>query len=213
MTPDELSSALRLHRLLAIVRGTEADAALHTVLELVRCGIPLVEVSLTTPDAFAVLAGAVQEAGPGAMIGAGTVLTGDEARRARDAGAAYIVTPASAEGERVAHELGLPVIAGALTPTEIVAAHQAGATAIKVFPASMHGGPSYIRALRDPLPRIPLIPVGGVDVEAAHAYLAAGALAVGVGSPLVGDAASGGSLELLRKRATAFIESVASVHR
>src|SRR5690606_9494033 len=136
----------------------------------------------------------------------------DDARRVGDAGASYVVTPASAEGERIAHELGLPVLAGALTPTEILAAHQAGAAAVKLFPASTHG-PGYVRALRDPLPHVPLVPVGGVDSEAACAYLAAGALAVGVGSPLVGDAASGGSLDALRKRAAEFTQAVAAVPR
>lgn len=212
MRPEELRQALDTHRLLAVVRGKEPDAAARTALVLVDCGIPLVEVSLSTPDAFAIIGHLREELGADGLVGAGTVLTADDARQAADAGASYVVTPASATGERASHELGLPVLAGALTPTEIVVAHQAGAAAVKVFPASTHG-PGYVRALRDPLPEIPLVPVGGVDSEAACAYLAAGALAVGVGSPLVGDAASGGSLDSLRRRAAEFITAIAAVAR
>lgn len=212
MRPDELRLALGRHRLLAVVRGTEPDAAARTALALADCGVPMVEVSLSTPDAFAVIEHVREEVGSEAIVGAGTVLTADDARRVADAGASYVVTPASAEGERAAHRIGLPVVAGALTPTEIVAAHEAGAAAVKVFPASAYG-PGYVRALRDPLPHIPLVPVGGVDSEAAYAYLTAGALAVGVGSPLVGDAASGGSLDALRKRAAEFTAAVAAVPR
>lgn len=212
MTPEELRQALDTHRLLAVVRGREPDAAARTALALADSGVPMVEISLSTPDAFAVIEHVREELGSEALVGAGTVLTADDARRVADAGASYVVTPASAEGERTAHQIGLPVLAGALTPTEIVAAHQAGAAAVKVFPASTHG-PGYVRALRDPLPQIPLVPVGGVDSEAACAYLAAGALAVGVGSPLVGDAASGGSLDDLRKRAAEFTQAIAAVAR
>lgn len=212
MTPEELRLALGTHQLLAVVRGREPDAAVRTAFTLVECGIPMIEVSLSTPDAVAVIGQLATELGQDALLGAGTVLTTDDAREVAAAGARYVVTPAHAAGERAAHELGLPVLAGALTPTEIVAAHQAGAAAVKVFPASTHG-PGYVRALRDPMPQIPLVPVGGVDREAAYAYLAAGALAVGVGSPLVGDAASGGSLDDLRQRAKEFTTTVAAVPR
>jgi 2-dehydro-3-deoxyphosphogluconate aldolase/(4S)-4-hydroxy-2-oxoglutarate aldolase len=99
---------------------------------------------------------------------------------------------------------GIPVLAGALTPTEVVTAMRLGATAVKLFPASF-GGPAYLRALRDPLPGVPVVPVGGVDASLAAEYLAAGAVAVGVGSPLVGDAARGGDLDALRARAVEFL--------
>lgn len=204
MTPEQLRDALREQRLVAIVRGREPGAALRAVTTLVESGVALVEVSLSTPDAVGVIRRARDEVGAGRLLGAGTVLEPGDVRRAAEAGAAYVVTPAHTRAEVVAHELGLPVLAGAFTPSEILAAHDAGAAAVKLFPASLHG-PTYVRALRDPLPHVPLVPVGGVDVEAASAYLEAGALAVGVGSPLVGDAASGGSLDELRTRATEFL--------
>ncbi|MBO0891253.1 MAG: bifunctional 4-hydroxy-2-oxoglutarate aldolase/2-dehydro-3-deoxy-phosphogluconate aldolase [Acidothermales bacterium] len=204
MTPEQLRDALRGHRLVAIVRGRAPDAALRTVVTLVECGVRLVEVSLSTPDAVAVIARARGEVGTACVLGAGTVLEPGDVRPVADAGGAYVVTPAHTGAEAVAHELGLPVLAGAFTPSEILAAHESGAAAVKLFPASLHG-PAYLRALRDPLPHVPLVPVGGVDADAAHAYLEAGAVAVGVGSPLVGDAASGGSLDDLRKRAAVFL--------
>lgn len=209
MTPEELRDALRTHRLVAIVRGREPDAALHTVVTLVESGVRLVEVSLSTPDAVAVIAQAREEVGD-ALLGAGTVLEPDDVRRVADAGAGYVVTPAHTRAEAAAHGRGLAVLAGAFTPSEILAAHDAGAAAVKLFPASLHG-PGYIRALRDPFPHVPIVPVGGVDAEAAYAYLAAGALAVGIGSPLVGDAASGGSLDELRKRAAEFLAATRSM--
>jgi 2-dehydro-3-deoxyphosphogluconate aldolase/(4S)-4-hydroxy-2-oxoglutarate aldolase len=199
----ELLDALRTHRLLAIVRTTDADAALDLVLTLADCGIRLVEVSLTTPSVFEVLRKARSALGADYGLGAGTVLTADDAHRAADAGAAYLVTPAIAPSLATAAEIGLPILAGALTPSEVLAADRAGATAVKLFPASV-GGPAYLRALRDPFPAVPFVPVGGVDLAAAKEYLALGAVAVGVGSPLIGDPTQ------IRSRAAAFLDVVAS---
>ncbi|MFI9629936.1 bifunctional 4-hydroxy-2-oxoglutarate aldolase/2-dehydro-3-deoxy-phosphogluconate aldolase [Streptomyces sp. NPDC052042] len=197
---------LRRERLIAIVRGTDPRAAEQTVHTLLEEGVALIEVSLTTPDAAGIIARCTREAGD-ALIGAGTVLTGDDARAVQQAGAAFVVTPALAEGSVTAHTLGLPVVAGALTPTEIVRAVTEGATAVKLFPASV-GGPAYLRTLRDPLPGVPFVPTGGVDADAARAYLEAGALAVGVGSPIVGDAPRGGDLNALRERCRSFLAAL-----
>ncbi|GIH25864.1 aldolase [Acrocarpospora phusangensis] len=190
---------LAAHRLLAIVRGPDADAALRTVLALVEEGVELVEVSLVTGGALSVIREARAVLGDGANLGAGTVVSGDDARAAAEAGASFLVTPAVSAAVAVGRELGLPVLAGALTPTEVVGALDAGATAIKLFPASL-GGVRHLRALRDPFPDVPFVPVGGVGVAEAVDYLGAGAVAVGVGSPLVGDAAAGGSIAELRAR-------------
>jgi 2-dehydro-3-deoxyphosphogluconate aldolase / (4S)-4-hydroxy-2-oxoglutarate aldolase len=187
------------HRTLAIVRGTDRDAALSTVLTLAEEGITAAEVSLTTPGALWVIEQARRELGPHATLGAGTVLTGDDAARAADAGASFLVTPGLGEDLRRGAELDLPLLAGALTPSEVIAATESGALAVKLFPASL-GGAGYLKALRDPFPTVPFVPVGGIDAASALAYLAAGAVAVGVGSPLVGDAAGGGDLGALRER-------------
>ncbi|MEU0602653.1 bifunctional 4-hydroxy-2-oxoglutarate aldolase/2-dehydro-3-deoxy-phosphogluconate aldolase [Streptomyces sp. NPDC006393] len=203
MDPTDLTTLLSRDRLAAIVRGRSAPAALRTVLTLAEEGVGLIEVSLTTDGACDVIAEAVREAGQDAFIGAGTVVTRDDVLRARDAGATWVVTPVGGDAVTAAVQQGLPVLAGALTPTEAATVMAEGATAVKLFPASL-GGPAYLRALKDPFPDMPLVPVGGVDAEAATEYLAAGAFAVGVGSPLVGDAAHGGDLEELRHRARRF---------
>ncbi|WP_405726787.1 bifunctional 4-hydroxy-2-oxoglutarate aldolase/2-dehydro-3-deoxy-phosphogluconate aldolase [Streptomyces sp. NBC_00028] len=204
----DLRAALTAHRLVAIVRGDDPEAALRTVLTLADEGVGLIEVSLTGRDALSVIERAREALGPDRPLGAGTVLTAADARAAHDAGADFAVTPALGEGVTAAAALGLPVLAGVMTPTEIVTARGQGATGLKVFPAAQAGGPAYLRALRGPFPHELLVPVGGVDEAAARAYLAAGATAVGVGSPLIGDAADGGSRSALRERARAFLAAV-----
>jgi len=195
-----LVETLQAHRLLAIVRGKDHAAALRTVLTLAEEGIAAIEVSLTTADALAVIRQARAELGPDALVGAGTVRSAADAARAVDAGASYLVTPALVDG---LEPYDVPVAMGALTPSEIEQALARGAAAIKLFPGSL-GGPGYLRALRDPFPEVPFVPVGGVDAQAARDYLDRGAIAVGVGSPLVGDAADGGDLDQLRVRAAVF---------
>ncbi|MFI7608365.1 bifunctional 4-hydroxy-2-oxoglutarate aldolase/2-dehydro-3-deoxy-phosphogluconate aldolase [Micromonospora sp. NPDC049366] len=202
-----LTDALRTHRLLAIVRGPDPAAALASVLTLADSGVALIEVSLTGADALGVVRRARAALGPEFALGAGTVLTAEDARAAAEAGAAFLVTPALAESLDEAPRLGLPVLAGALTPTEVVRARAAGAAAVKLFPASI-GGPDYLGALRDPFPDTPLVPVGGVDADSARRYLDRGAIAVGVGSPLLGDAVRGGDPAALRERAAAFLAAV-----
>ncbi|AJE38927.1 bifunctional 4-hydroxy-2-oxoglutarate aldolase/2-dehydro-3-deoxy-phosphogluconate aldolase [Streptomyces nodosus] len=204
----DLLAALRAQRLLAIVRGSDPDAALTTVLALAEEGVTLVEVSLSGRDALDVIARARAALGPDATLGAGTVLSADDARAAHNAGAAFLVTPAVSDGIATGRELGLPVLAGVMTPTDILQALRLGADALKLFPAGSAGGPGYLRDLRGPFPDLPFVPVGGVDAQAAAAYLHGGAIAVGVGSPLIGDAADGGSGTALRRRARTFLDVV-----
>jgi 2-dehydro-3-deoxyphosphogluconate aldolase/(4S)-4-hydroxy-2-oxoglutarate aldolase len=204
-----LLDALRTHRLLAIVRGPDPGAALAAVLVLADSGVALIEISLTGADALGTIRRARAALGPGFALGAGTVLTAADARAAADAGAAFLVTPAVAPGLGEGVRLGLPVLAGALTPTEIVQAQAGGAAAVKLFPASL-GGPAYLAALRDPFPETAFVPVGGVDAERAEQYLRRGAVAVGVGSPLLGDAVHGGDPAALRARAAAFLSGAAA---
>ncbi|MDH6464115.1 2-dehydro-3-deoxyphosphogluconate aldolase/(4S)-4-hydroxy-2-oxoglutarate aldolase [Micromonospora sp. A200] len=204
-----LLDSLRTHRLMAIVRGPDPEATLASVLTLADTGIALIEVSLTGADALGTIRQARASLGANFGLGAGTVLSTDEAQRAADAGASFLVTPALAPSIAEAGRLGLPVLAGALTPSEVVQAGTSGATAVKLFPASI-GGPAYLGALRDPFPRTAFVPVGGVDAESARAYLDRGAVAVGVGSPLLGDAVRGGDLGALRDRAAEFLAEVSS---
>jgi 2-dehydro-3-deoxyphosphogluconate aldolase/(4S)-4-hydroxy-2-oxoglutarate aldolase len=207
MTPDELRGLLAEQRLLSIVRGPDQARLLDCLRVLAAEGVLLVEVSLTSTGAIDVLTAASAELGDVLVLGAGTVLTEQQVLDVRAAGASFVVTPAAGAGADAAYRTGLPVLAGALTPSEVWAAHERGAAAVKLFPASL-GGPAYLRALRDPFPEVPLVPVGGVDAEAAARYLAAGAIAVGVGSPLLGDAVTGGDLAGLAARARCFREAV-----
>jgi 2-dehydro-3-deoxyphosphogluconate aldolase / (4S)-4-hydroxy-2-oxoglutarate aldolase len=197
---DELAR----QRLLAIIRGTDPSAAVRAALALIECGIRFLEVSLVTTDALRVIAEVAGRAPEGCLIGAGTVLTREDVARAQEAGARFMVTPAVTESVAESVSRGIPVLAGALTPTEVVTAMGLGATAVKLFPSAT-GGPAYLRALRDPLPRVPFVPVGGVNAALAAEYLAAGAVAVGIGSPLVGDAVRGGDLNALRTRTAEFL--------
>ncbi|WDF35382.1 bifunctional 4-hydroxy-2-oxoglutarate aldolase/2-dehydro-3-deoxy-phosphogluconate aldolase [Streptomyces sp. T12] len=201
----DLAAALATHRLVAIVRGDDPDAALRTVLALAEEGIELIEVSLASPEALCVIERARQALGPDRPLGAGTVLTAEDARAAHRAGADFAVTPGLGDGVGAAQELGMPVLAGVLTPTEVIAARALGVAALKVFPIAQAGGAAYLKALRGPFPDAPFVPVGGIDEAAARACLVAGAIAVGVGSPLVGDAADGGSIAALRERARTFL--------
>lgn len=198
---------LRAARLLAIIRGSNADDAVATGLALIDEGVRYIEVSLTTPDALRVISALAADGR--AHIGAGTVLTEGDVTESVAAGASFLLTPALAESVPFAVARGVPIIAGVFTPSEALAAMRQGATAVKLFPAAQ-GGPGYLKALREPFPQIPFLPVGGVDAAAAEQYLAVGAFAVGVGGPLIGDAASGGDLDALRARARDFVSRIAS---
>lgn len=210
MGPKEFLRALSSARLLAIIRGTDPNAAIATALALVEEGFRFLEISLTTLDALRVIGTVAREASGRAQVGAGTVLSIADVADARAAGSSFLVTPAVAPGVAESVRLGIPVIAGAMTPTEAYSAMRLGAAAIKLFPAS-HGGPDFLSALRDPLPTTPFVPVGGVDLSAAKEYWARGAVAVGIGGPLVKDAASGGDLGALRERARAFLDAATAV--
>ncbi|MFC9434802.1 bifunctional 4-hydroxy-2-oxoglutarate aldolase/2-dehydro-3-deoxy-phosphogluconate aldolase [Nocardia sp. NPDC057030] len=182
---------------IAILRAPDASRFAEVTAVLHESGITAVEFTLTTVGALDALRDCAGLAHP---IGVGTVRTADDANRAVEAGAAYLITPiVSDDVIEQGFRLGVPVISGAFTPTEIHHAWSAGSTMIKVFPASV-GGPDYLRALRAPLPDIPLVPTGGVALQDAKAYMDAGATALGIGSPLIGDACTGGDLDALRER-------------
>jgi len=191
-------------RVMAIIRGRDQAAVVETAVALFEEGVRFVEVALTTVGALRAIEQIRSRAPQGSLVGAGTVLTAADVADVAAAGGQFIVTPAVAPSIEASAQRGLPVAAGALTPTEAWTAVQRGASAVKLFPASA-GGPAYLRALRDPLPDIPFLAVGGVGLRDVEAYLQAGAIGVGVGSPLVGDAASGGDLEALRDRARSYL--------
>lgn len=186
---------------LAIVRyraGGNVWAALEV---LADAGIPLLEVTVDTPGALDAVRTA---ADAGRTIGVGTVLTADQVLASRDAGASFVVSPSCLpEVIETALDVGIEPIPGVLSPTELVTAVRAGATAVKVFPAAPVGGPTYIRALRGPFPDVPLLPTGGVEPQDVPGYLEAGANCVGLGSILVGadPPASASDIEGIATRA------------
>ncbi|MEU9516554.1 bifunctional 4-hydroxy-2-oxoglutarate aldolase/2-dehydro-3-deoxy-phosphogluconate aldolase [Micromonospora sp. NPDC048169] len=203
-----LVTELAAARILAVIRGTDTAGAIAAGTALLEEGVRVVEVALTTPDAARAVEALRAVAPAGSLVGAGTVLTAADVAEVAAAGAQFVVTPAVVESIAEAARLGLPVAAGAFTPTEAYTAMRLGASAIKLFPASV-GGPAYLKAVRDPFPDIPFVAVGGVGLADLPGYFTAGAIAVGVGGPLVGDAASGGDLDALRQRARAYLAAVA----
>jgi 2-dehydro-3-deoxyphosphogluconate aldolase / (4S)-4-hydroxy-2-oxoglutarate aldolase len=192
-----------------VVRLDDLRSAIEIARALGAGGVPAVEYTLTNPEAVDAIE-RVREAVPDLLVGAGTVLDGESARRCIDAGAQYLITPAVAPSViEAGTEADVPVICGALTPTEILTAWRLGASCIKVFPAGTVG-PSYIKAVLAPLPQIPLMPSGGVSVNNAADFIRAGARAVSVGDALVGrDLVARGEWGEISARARAFHDAVA----
>lgn len=192
-------------RLIVVIRGELADQYAPVLDALAGAGIRSVELTLSTPGTLDELPALLERFGDQLDIGIGTVTDPGDLRVAAERGAHYIVTPITrADLLEAAAEAGIPIVPGGLTPSELHAGWAAGAAAVKVFPASVVG-PGYVKDLRGPFPGIRVIPSGGVDLEAARAWLQAGAEAVSVGGPLLGDALKGGSLEALADRAVQFV--------
>jgi 2-dehydro-3-deoxyphosphogluconate aldolase/(4S)-4-hydroxy-2-oxoglutarate aldolase len=191
---------MRRDGIVAVVRAPRVLDPMQLVSCLVESGIRCVEFTWTTPNALDALRSA---ADGGGIVGMGTVLDARQAREAADAGASFIVTPGLRPVvAEVCIEMGVPIIIGALTPSEVLQAMEAGAGAVKLFPARL-GGPRYLRDLRGPLPSLRAIPSGGVDASNARDYFAAGAFAVSAGSNLIDEsaAASGAHGEIAARAA------------
>lgn len=172
--------------IIPIVRTDTPGQALYAIEAIHSSGIPVVEVAMTVPGALKILETACDRFGDDLVLGAGTVLDATTARHCMLAGAEFCVTPAlDTETIEICNRYSKCVIPGALTPTEIIQAWNAGATMVKVFPVDSLGGPSYIKAIRAPLPQVRLVPTGGVNLENASEFFQAGASAVAVGSHLV----------------------------
>lgn len=209
LTNTEVIEAIRAAGILPVLRAESEDEALALAEALAAGGVEALEVTMTVPGALGVLRRLGREH-PELLLGMGTVLDAETARLAILEGAQFIISPAF---DRATVELcrryGVAVMPGALTPTEILRALQAGADAIKLFPASAMGGAPYLRALRAPLPHLKIIPTGGVSIETAEDFLAAGALALGVGADLVDTAAiQAGNAAAVTAKAALYLEIV-----
>lgn len=192
---------LRKHKLVPVLRAPSRDEGLRMANALVSGGISVLEITMTVPGAIELIAELKKTLPKSVYIGAGTVLDAETAKRCVDAGAEFVVSPA----------LNVDVVAwctqrdvlcapGCLTPTEVLAAHEAGAHLIKIFPCDAMGGANYIKALKGPFPHIEFMPTGGVNLDTIPGFLAAGAVAVGVGTNLVNPKLSDNELSQLARQ-------------
>jgi 2-dehydro-3-deoxyphosphogluconate aldolase / (4S)-4-hydroxy-2-oxoglutarate aldolase len=173
-----------------VVRASNVDEARRAIDAIHTGGIPIIEVTMTVPNAPAMIQELVRHYGTNVLTGAGTVTTSAQAEICLDAGAQFLVSPGlSVPVLQTAARRGILAIPGALTPTELMTALEAGAKLVKIFPCGSAGGPKHIKALKAPFPETRLIPTGGVNLENATQYFAAGAFALGVGADLVDLAA------------------------
>jgi 2-dehydro-3-deoxyphosphogluconate aldolase/(4S)-4-hydroxy-2-oxoglutarate aldolase len=169
----------------AIMRAKSSDQLLAAADAIKAGGVNAIEVTITTPDALSVISQAVARYGADVLFGVGSVLDPESARAAILAGAQFVVCPTlNVKTIELCKRYSVPVMPGAYTPTEILAAWEAGADMVKIFPASV-GGPAYIKAVKAPLPQIKLMPVGGVDLDTTADFIRAGCEVVAVGSALV----------------------------
>ena len=193
-------------RVIAIIR-TDGGDVVRVGRELAAEGVTALEVTLTTPGCLDAVAVLRRDLDGRCAVGVGTVRSAEQAASAQAAGAQFLVTPTVSAA--VLAEAGVPVVCGALTPTEIDTAWSGGAVAVKLFPASL-GGPRYLREVRAPLPDVPLIPTGGVTADIVGEYAAAGAVAIAVGSAIVSsDLVASGDWAGLRARARSFLDAAA----
>jgi 2-dehydro-3-deoxyphosphogluconate aldolase / (4S)-4-hydroxy-2-oxoglutarate aldolase len=193
-----------------VVRATTSDEAMRAIDAIRAGGIPVLEITMTVPGAVGVIEEVAKRYGKDALVGAGTVLDPETARACIRSGAQFVVSPAlNLETIECCRQLGVTVMPGALTPTEVVQAWAAGADFVKVFPAGAVGGPSYLKALKAPLPQIELVPTGGVSLKTAADFIRAGASALGVGADLVDlGAIREGQASVITERAKQFVEIV-----
>src|ERR1700691_179175 len=176
--------------IIPVVRASSAQRAMQAAEAVCAGGIPIVEITMTVPGAIDVITQLAKSMGNDVLIGAGTVLDAEAARRCIDAGAEFLVSPGfDLATVQFAKQQGKLMMAGALTPTEVIAACKAGSDFVKIFPCGTVGGAKYIKALKGPLPQVPMIPTGGVNLNTAADFLIAGAAALGIGAELVSASA------------------------
>ena len=211
MKKEEVSALIRKVGVVPVVRAASPEEALFAAQAIAHGGIPIVEITMTVPGAIEVIAELVKTAQE-ILVGAGTVTNSDSARKCMDAGAKFLVSPGfNAATVVAAREREILMMAGALTPTEVMSAWEAGSDFVKIFPCGNLGGAKYIQALKGPFPHVPMVPTGGVNLETAADYIRAGAAALGVGGELVlKEALRTRNAELLSGLAKQFVELVKS---
>lgn len=184
MNKEEVLQRIKTEGLLAVLRGPDLETTIKMVESLVTAGVVGIEITFTTPEALEVVERLKKTYGGSVLLGMGTLTKVEHAQQAKEAGASFIVSPSCMPelGQAMA-ETGLPMMLGALTPTEIQTAHEMGSDVVKVFPGSLVG-PAYFKAIKGPYPQIRLMPTGGVSAENVEEWFRAGAFAVGAGGSL-----------------------------
>jgi 2-dehydro-3-deoxyphosphogluconate aldolase / (4S)-4-hydroxy-2-oxoglutarate aldolase len=186
MNKHDVLARIREVGLIPVIRAESPEEAFLAIDAIRAGGIPILEITMTVPGAIRLIEAVTLANDQDVVVGAGTVLDPETARACILAGAQFVVSPAlHLDTIACCRRYGVAVLPGTLTPTEVVAAWQAGADMVKVFPAGALGGPSYIRALKAPLPQVDLVPTGGVSLKTAADFIQAGATALGVGADLV----------------------------
>ncbi|MGA2351849.1 MAG: bifunctional 2-keto-4-hydroxyglutarate aldolase/2-keto-3-deoxy-6-phosphogluconate aldolase [Terracidiphilus sp.] len=204
---EDVLKCIREVGLLPVLRANSVEEALALAQAIEAGGVTALEVTMTVPAAIEVIHKLVRQTGGRILIGAGTVLDPETARACMLAGASFIVSPSlNVKTIEICRRYSVPVMPGALTPTEVLTAWEAGADVVKVFPCSALGGAKYLKALKAPLPQIELIPTGGVSLATAAEFLAAGAFALGVGGDLVNQKAiADGKPEIITQTAREYM--------
>ena len=211
MRKTEVLSRIAREGLIPVLRAHSAEQALAIANALEAGGVTILEITMTVPGALGLIEQLAKSSGERILIGAGTVLDAETARASMLAGAQFVVSPALDRATiEICRRYSVAVFPGALTPTEVLAAWQAGADAVKVFPASAMGGAQYLKALKAPFPQINMIPTGGVSLKNASDFFEAGAFALGVGGELVdSNAIRDGQPETITANARKYLEIVA----
>jgi 2-dehydro-3-deoxyphosphogluconate aldolase/(4S)-4-hydroxy-2-oxoglutarate aldolase len=215
MTKQEVANRMMEIGIVPVVRASSAKQAMLAAEAVCAGGIPIIEVTMTVPGAIEVIAELSKSMGSEVLIGAGTVLDAEAAQRCIDAGAEFIVSPGfNLETVKSVNEAGKLMMAGALTPTEVIGAWKAGSEFVKIFPCGAVGGAKYIKALKGPLPQIPMIPTGGVNLTTASDFILAGAAALGIGGELVSASAlESGDLAPIVEAARGFVSIVRNARK
>src|SRR6201988_3173464 len=210
MSKTETIKRIRDTGVIPVVRATSADEAMRAIDAIREGGISVLEITMTVPGALKVIEEVSNRYGKDALVGAGTVLDPEIAEACVSSGAQFVVSPAlNLETIACCRRLGVAVMPGALTPTEVVQAWNAGADFVKVFPAGAVGGASYLKALKAPLPQIELVPTGGVSLKTGPDFIRAGAAELGVGADLVDiKAIREGQSAVITERAKQFLQIV-----
>ena len=209
MRKEQIVEKLREIGLVPVLRAESEEQALGIAAAIAAGGVTVLEITMTVPGAIRVMARLTKD-WPDILIGAGTVLDAETARMCMLEGAQFVVSPAlNLKTIEMCHRYSIPVLPGALTPTEVITAWQAGADVIKVFPASALGGAKYLKSLKAPLPQVEMIPTGGVSLATAKEFLEAGSFALGVGADLVDTKAMAeGKPEKITESAKKYLEIV-----